>query len=152
MTKNKKTIKWIQIAPYGIVGGMIPGASTLMFKRKNKKGHFSVWLSELQSRMTVEQSLNKEQPFHFVQKILKATKNIPKRCYFLERREDRDIVVVTFSGSIKSIRFYADEVISFCILNHCQFFCTEEFFKKPSRELPQRFKNQLSHKRPDLLN
>ena len=150
--KKKNKQKWTPVVPYGIIGGMIPGASSLMFKKKKGKGHFSIWLSDLQSRMAVDQSLNKEKPFHFVQKILVATKNVPKKCYFIERQEDRDIAVVTFNGGIKSIQFYADEIVSFCILNHCEFFCMEDFFKTPSRELPQRFKSQLLHKRPALLN
>ena len=150
--RSKKITKWIPIVPYGIIGGMIPSASTLMFKRKRGEEHFSIWLSDLQSRIAVEQSLNKEKPFHFVQKILEATKNIPKRCYFLERQDERDIVMISFSGDLKNMKFYADEVISFCILNRCQFFCTKEFFTKPSRELPQRFKNHLPSERPALLN
>lgn len=150
---KKTNRKWISVVPYGIIGGMIPGASTIMFKKKQGKGHFSIWLSDLQSRIAVEQSLNKERPFHFVQKILSATKNKPKKCYFLERKNDRDIVLISFEGNIKNIKFYADEIIAFCILNHCEFFCSKEFFLTPNKELPQRFKTQMSSdKRPALLN
>lgn len=152
--KKTKKQAWIEIIPYGIVGGMVPEASTMLFKRKAGKGHFIVWLSDLQSRMAIDQSLNKEQPFRFVQKILEKTETQIKNCFFIKTDQGRDIVAITFEGgkSIKPIRFYADEVISFCILNKCKFFCTDSFLKQNRRDLPKRFRKKDLEKRPMYLN
>ncbi len=153
--KTKEKVKkqdWLEIIPYGIIGGMIPEASTMLFKRKQGEGRFVVWLSELQSRIAIDQNLNKEQPFHFVQKILKKNKSNPKNCFFIKTDQGRDIVVVTFKGSLRPIRFYADEIISFCILNKCRFFCTKDFFKQSRRELPNRFKQKILEQKPMYLN
>ncbi len=152
-TKEKTTkTNWIEVAPYGIVGGMIPEASTMLFKKKHGEGHFIVWLSELQSRIAIDQNLNKEQPFYFAQKILTKIQSTPKNCFFIKTDQGRDIVVVTFKGSLKPIRFYADEIISFCILNKCRFFCTKDFFKQSRRELPSRFKQKVLEQKPMYLN
>ena len=151
---KEKTAKknWIEIIPYGIVGGMVPEASTMLFKRKKGDGRFIIWLSELQSRIAVDQNLNRERPFHFIQKILEKTKSYPKNCFFVETDQGRDIVVITFQSSLKPIRFYADEVISFCILNKCRFFCTKNFLKESHRELPNRFKQKMLEQKPIYLN
>lgn len=138
--------------PYGIVGGMIPEASVMLFKKKKGVGHFVVWLSELQSRVAVDQSLQKEQPFRFVQQILNQAEIKIKNCFFLKTEEGRDIVAVTFDGLKKPIRFYADEVISYCILNKCQFFCASNFFNQNQRELPKRFRQRGLEKKPAYLN
>ena len=151
MTKKKQT-QWIEVIPYGIVGGMVSEASVMIFRQKKGTGRFSVWLSELQSRIAVSQSLSQEQPFDFVQKILKANKICPKDCFFIETKNDRDIVALTFNDSKKAVRFYADEVISFCILNNCRFFCTKSFLNDTRRDLPQRFKRKTMEKKPFYLN
>lgn len=155
MTKKKQT-RWIEVVPYGIVGGMVAEASSMVFRQKAGVGRFSVWLSELQSRMAVSQSLNQEQPFDFVQKILKANKILPRNCFFVETKDDRDIVVVTFSEGQseirKALKFYADEVISFCISNNCRFFCTKEFLNESRRGLPRRFQQKVMEKKPFYLN
>ena len=148
----KKPIKWIEVIPYGIVGGMVPGASAMLFKKKRGVDRFSVWLTELQSRIAVDQSLNKEQPYSFVQKILKAESCMPKHCFFMGTKNDRDIALLTFHGKKKPLEFFADEVISFCILNGCRFFCTKNFLEGSRHEIPQRFKGDILEKRPHYLN
>ena len=148
----KKPTKWIEVVPYGIVGGMVPGASAMLFKKKKGVGRFSIWLTELQSRMAVDQSLNREQPFSFVQKILKAEDCTPKDCFFMRAKDDRDMALLTFQGRKKTLKFYADEVISFCILSGCQFFCTKDFLEEPRHEIPRRFKGEILEKRPHYLN
>ena len=148
----KKPEKWIEVVPYGIVGGIVPGASAMLFKKKNGAERFSIWLTELQSRMAVDQSLNKEQPFSFVQKILKAEGCRLKDCFFVRSKGDRDKALMTFHGRKKSIEFYADEIISFCILNSCRFFCTKDFLAGERHEIPRRFKGDALEKRPHYLN
>ena len=153
---DQKT-KWLEIVPYGIIGGMIPEASAILFRRKEEegqkeKGQFMVWLSDLQSRMAVEQNMSRERPFGFAQKILKESGNLPERCFFIKTEEGRDIVALTFQGALKPIQFYADEVISFCMLNKCRFFCAKDFLKESYREIPKRLKPKLSEERPLYLN
>lgn len=151
MTKKTKN-RWIEVTPYGLVGGMISEASAMVFREKRGGGQFSIWLSELQSNIAVSQSLNKEQPFDFVQKILKANNIFPKECFFTETKNERDIVAVTFSENSKALKFYADEIISFCILNNCRFFCTKDFLNESRRDLPRRFKQKVMEKKPFYLN
>ena len=148
----KKTVKWIEVIPYGIVGGMVPGASAMLFKKKKGADRFSIWLTELQSRIAVDQSLNKEQPFFFVQKILKDEGCTPKDCFFLGSKNDRDMALLTFHGKKKSLEFFADEVISFCILSGCRFFCTKAYLESSRHEIPSRFKGEVLEKRPHYLN
>lgn len=150
---KKTNKKWIEVIPYGIVGGMIPAASTMLFKRKNGEDRFVIWFSELQSRIAIEQNLNKEKVFSFIQKILKASGCTPKHCFFIRKEQGRDIVRLSFKNSLKPLEFYADEVISFCMINNCRFFCTSEFFQQHNGEIPKRFrKNSLVSKTPMYLN
>lgn len=151
-SKKSKKIQWLEIVPYGIVGGMIPDVSTLLFKRKKGEGRFVVWLSELQSRIAIEQSLNKEQPFGFIQKILSSNKYEPTKCFFIKKDQGRDCVIVTFKGGLKPLSFYADEIVSFCILNKCRFFCTKNFLRQTHHEIPQRFKEKALKQKPAYLN
>lgn len=152
MTKKPRN-RWIEVMPYGLIGGMISEASAMVFREKKGGGQFSVWLSELQSSIAVSQSLSKEQPFDFVQKILKVNKILPKECFFTETKDDRDIVVITFDENNKSLKFFADEVISFCILNNCRFFCSKDFLNKSRhRDLPRRFTQKIMEKKPFYLN
>ena len=151
--KKTKKEKWLEVTPCGIVAGMIPEASTMLFKRKEGEGHFAVWLSELQSRITIDQSLNKEQPFGFVQKIFQQNKIEIKNCFFVKAEQGRDTVVLTFKEkSMKPMQAYADEVLSFCILSKCKFFCTKSFLEQPRRELPKRFRHKVLEKKPVYLN
>ena len=156
MTKKTERInkkKWIEIVPYGIVGGMIPDASTMLFKKKEGEDRFVVWFSELQSRIAIEQNLNKEKVFDFVQKILEARNSLPKYCFFVKTEQGRDIVKLSFNKPLKPLQFYADEVISFCMMNSCRFFCTNEFFKQTRGEIPKRFrKKQSLGNKPLYLN
>ena len=149
-TDNKK---WIEIIPYGIIGGMIPSASTMLFKSKKGEDRFAVWFSELQSRIAINQNLHKEKVFAFVQKILSASGITLKYCFFIRREQGRDIVRLSFSGNLKPLEFYADEVVSFCIVNQCRFFCSQDFFNHHTGEIPKRFRNiSLLNKAPMYLN
>ena len=161
MTKNtnqkiktsRKITKWTEIIPYGIIGGMIPSASTMLFKSKKGEERFAVWFSELQSRIAISQNLHKEKVFSFIQKILESSGNTPKYCFFMRRDQGRDIVRLSFKGELKPLEFYADEVISFCMMNQCRFFCPPDFFKNHTGEIPKRFKNvSLLNKAPVYLN
>ena len=148
----KENKKWIEVIPYGLVGGMIPEASTMLFKKKEGLGRFAVWLSELQSRMAIEQNLNKEKVFDFAHKILKAGGNLPKECFFLKHEGGRERVRLSFNGCLKPLDFYADEVICFCMMSRCRFFCLPEFFKRPKNGIPSRFRKKALSEKPLYLN
>lgn len=150
-TENKKE-KWIEIIPYGIVGGVIPEASTMLFKQKDGDGRFVVWFSELQSRIAIDQSLNKEKIFDFVQKILKANNSLPKSCFFVKTEKGRDIVELSFNNNSKSLQFFSDEVVCFCMMNNCRFFCTQQFLSQSNREIPHRFRKKALVDKPLYLN
>ena len=153
--KNENTAKkrtWVEIIPYGIVGGMVPNASTMIFKKKNGTERFVVWFSELQSRIAIDQNLNKEKVFDFVRKILEVSGIFPKYCFFLKTDRGRDIVKLSFNNHLKPIQFYADEVISFCMVNNCRFFCKDEFFRQTREEVPKRFQKQVLYDKPVYLN
>ena len=154
MTKKTqiKKRKWIEIVPYGIVGGMVPDASTMLFKKKDGEGRFAVWFSELQSRIAIDQNLNKEKVFDFAQKILKANNSLPKNCFFIKTEEGRDVVRLSFNNSIKPLQFYADEVVCFCMISNCRFFCTTEFFNLSRGEIPKRFRKRMLVDKPLYLN
>jgi len=71
----------------------------------------------------------------------------------MRSEQGRDIVRLSFNGGLKPIEFYADEVVSFCMMNHCRFFCRPDFFKNHTGEIPKRFKNvSLLNKAPVYLN
>ncbi|MBC6416027.1 MAG: hypothetical protein GDA46_06540 [Bdellovibrionales bacterium] len=152
--KTKTSKKWVEIVPYGIIGGMIPSASTMLFKNKKGEERFAVWFSELQSRIAINQNLHKEKVFNFVQKILSSAGITPKYCFFIKREQGRDIVKILFNGKLKPMEFYADEVVSFCMVNQCRFFCSPDFFEHHiGGEIPKRFKNiSLLGKAPTYLN
>lgn len=154
LKKSNSSSKWLEVSPYGIVDGMIPKASTMVFKRKNGKESFSIWLSELQSQVAINQSINKENTFGFIQTTLKKLNIKLKYCFFTNSKHGRDIVALTFEGNLKPVYFYADEVISFCILNRCRFFCKESFFiRKSNNRLPKRFQENVElYKKPVYLN
>lgn len=159
MKKNNKSKKitpkkkeWLEIIPYGIVGGIIPEASTMLFKQKKGEERFVVWFSELQSRIAIDQNLHKEKIFDFAYKILKSSGNLPKYCFFIKSDQGRDIVQLSFEKPLKPLQFYADEVISFCMMSQCRFFCTEDFFKQAREEIPKRFRTQALDNKPLYLN
>lgn len=151
ISSNKKK-EWLEIIPYGIVGGIIPEASTILFKRKKGEERFVVWFSELQSRIAIDQNLQKEKIFDFAYKIMKSSGCLPKYCFFIKTDQGRDIVKLSFGKSLKPLQFYADEVISFCMMSHCRFFCREDFFKQARGEIPQRFRSQALDNKPLYLN
>ena len=149
----KQKQKWIEITPYGIVGGMIAEASTMLFKRKKGEGHFLVWFSELQSRIAIDQNLNKERVFDFVIKILSSKNMLPERCYFTHKEQGRDVVKVFFENMKEPMKFYADEILSFCMITSCRFFSSPEFFENKSHgEVPKRFRKLPLGSKPTHLH
>ena len=148
-----KRQKWIKISPYGVVAGMIPSVSAVLFKGKHEEERFVVWLSELKSRIAVEQNLNQEKIFDFAHKIFSRNNCLPKQCLFVHSSQGRSRVLLYFENSKDHMDFYADEVVCFCMMSNCQFFCTEEFLKQASQEeIPQQFRKEDLSEKPLYLN
>ena len=148
-----KRQKWIKISPYGVVAGMIPSVSAVLFKGKHEEERFVVWLSELKSRIAVEQNLNQEKIFDFAHKIFSRNNCLPKQCLFVHSSQGRSRVLLYFENSKDHMGFYADEVVCFCMMSNCQFFCTEEFLKQASNEeIPQQFRKEALSEKPLYLN
>ena len=148
----KKPCRWLEVTPDALIGGRAMGASAMMFREVKGEARFPVWLSDLQSRTAVAQGTGEERPYEFVHKILESAKALPKLCFFVETKEERDIVAVTFGEGVKTLRFYADEALVFCIAGACRFFCTKAFLKSKSNILPSRFRKKSSEKKPLYLH
>lgn len=125
----KKNQKWIEVIPYGLIGGMAPNISLIVFKEKKGEERFAVCLSQLQSQVAVQQESQKERTFSFLTPLLESLDIYPTQAYFfIDRRSKEPRLEVHFSGSKEfSIVFRARESLAFCIQYKCQFFCTHSF-------------------------
>ena len=125
-----KDKKWIEVTPYGLVGGMAPGFSLVVFKEKKGENRFAIWLSKLQSQVAIQQGLRQEETFSFLNSFLKAVNTRPKECYFIKNKNGEQMVKLLFEGDKNlTLTLKADECVSFCIYHHCRFFCTSEFME-----------------------
>ncbi len=122
--------KWIEVIPYGLVGGMAPESSLIVFKEKKGERRFAVWLSQLQSQVAIQQGLREEETFSFLNTLLSAVDAKPKNCYFVKNSKGEQFVKLQIKG-LKSIslNLKASECLSFCIYHNCRFYCTAEFIE-----------------------
>lgn len=127
--KKTEEKKWIEVTPHGLVGGMIPNLCLMVFKEKDGSKRFAVSLSRLQGQISVQQSMNREEPFRFVSELLNAMKVRIEKCYFLKYHRGIINVQVTVSGhpGIRSMNLNADDVIPFAVYSGCRFYCTDRF-------------------------
>ena len=122
--------KWIEVAPYGLVGGMAPGVFLIVFKEKKGENRFAIWLSKLQSQVAVQQGLRKEETFSFLNPLFKTLGVQLKECFFFKNENEEQFVKLHFAGGKKRVlTMKADECLSFCIYHNCRFFCTYEFME-----------------------
>ena len=123
--------KWIEVTPYGLVGGMAPGLSMVVFKEKKGEKRFAVWLSRLQSQVAIQQGLRKEETFSFLNSVFRHLDITPKECYFIKNENGEQFINLVFNKEGKKMNFTlkADESIAFCIYHNCLFFCTAEFME-----------------------
>lgn len=121
--------KWIEVTPYGLVGGMAPGLSLVVFKEKKGGSRFAVWLSRLQSQVAVQQGLRQEETFSFLNSVLRHLDVTPSKCYFIKNENGEQTIRLIFKQGNKDLAFTlkADESIAFCIYHNCKFFCTKKF-------------------------
>ena len=122
--------KWIEVVPYGLVGGMTPESSLIVFKEKKGEKRFAVWLSQLQSQVAIRQGLREEETFSFLNTLLTAVDAKPKDCYFVKNVKGEQFVKLKFKGTKRlSLQLKASECIAFCIYHNCRFYCTSEFIE-----------------------
>ena len=145
--------KWVEIAPYGLVGGMAPDLSLMVFKEKKGEKRFAVWLSQLQSQIALEQGLRKEETFSFLSSFFRSVNIYPKKCYFVKNKNGEQLVRVQFDGDKKvSTVLRADESLAFCIYHNCRFFCTLEFMESMRHIKMGRHINKIKREPPVYLN
>ena len=121
--------KWMEVVPHGLVGGMVPNLCLMVFKEKAGAKRFALPLSHLQGQISINQSMNKEEPFRFIASILAAMKVKLEKCYFLKNQRGSIVAKLVFSGhpGFQSLNVKANEVIPFAMYSGCRFFCTDQF-------------------------
>ena len=125
----KKEKKWVEVIPHGLVGGMIPNLCLMVFKEKEGAKRFAISLSRLQGQIAVHQSMNREEPFRFINELLSAMKVRIEKCYFLNYEKGNIYVQVIVSGHpmVHSMNLNANDVIPFAVYSGCRFYCTDQF-------------------------
>ena len=145
--------KWIEMAPYGLVGGMAPGLTLIVFKEKKGDQRFAVMLSRLQSQVAIQQGLRKEETFSFLNSLFRSLDVQAAECYFIKNKDGEQFVRVQFEGAKKlSLIFKADEALAFCIYHHCRFFCTSEFIDSMREIRAAKHIKKIKREAPMYLN
>ncbi len=146
--------KWLEVIPHGLVGGMMPNLCLMVFKEKSGSKRFALSLSQLQGKISLDQSLNREEPFRFIGEIFNAVGISIEKCYFLSNEKGfiRVQVFVSGTGGKHCLSLQANDVIPFAIYSGCRFFCTSKFI---SEMLEQKLDHPLkkhSIRKPLYLN
>ena len=152
VSKGQK--KWIEVIPYGLVGGMAPGLSLVVFKENKGESRFAIWLSQLQSQVAVQQGLKREETFSFLNPILRHLNMTPQECYFVKNENGEQFVKVIFKKNEEKLKFVlkADETVAFCIYHNCKFFCTMEFIESMKSVQAGKYIKKVKRESPSYLN
>ncbi len=146
---------WVEVVPHGLVGGMIPNLCLMVFKEKMGSNRFAVSLPPLQGKITLNQSLNKEEPFRFISELFSAMKVRIDNCYFLQNKKGHVTVRVGVSGhpDVCSIDLTASDVIPFAVYSGCQFFCTKKFINEMmDQTIESPSHKKIAIRKPNYLN
>ena len=152
--KKSKNSQWIEVAPHGLVGGMVPNVCLMVFRNKEGDKKFAIPLSQLQGEITVQQGTSKEEPFRFITELLDVLKTKVSKCYFIkyEKGYVKTKVDLHGHGPLPSMTMNANDIIPFAIYSGCEFYCTDKFIKEmQSQEMASPLKNG-SMQKPDYLN
>jgi len=130
--EKKEEKKWIEVIPHGLVGGMIPNLCLMIFKEKEGSQRFAISLSHLQGQISVNQSMNKEEPLKFISELLSLMKVKLEACYFLKSSNGHVIARVFIKGhpNISSMNVKANDIIPLAVYSGCRFYCTELFMEQ----------------------
>lgn len=152
--QKKQNKKWVEVVPHGLVGGMVPDLCLMVFKEKKGSKRFALSLSHLQGQISVQQSMNKEEPFRFIATILSAMKVKLEKCYFSQNQKGGIVAKLVLSGhpDLRSLDVKASDVISFAIYSGCRFFCTEKFIMDMLDQKMERPLNKRVARKPLYLN
>ena len=149
-----KDSNWVEVAPHGLVGGMIPDLCLMVLKEKKGTKRFALPLSQLQGEIAVHQSMNKEEPFRFIGTVFSNMKIQLEKCYLFKTQKGNVMVQAVFKGhpAIKSLNLKANDIIPFAVYSGCRFFCTEQFMSDMlDQKMERPFKKSIMRK-PLYLN
>ena len=152
--KDTEGDKWVEVIPHGLVGGMVPHLCLMIFKEKGGSKRFAVSLSRLQGQISVQQSINKEEPFRFVGNLLGAMKVRIEKCYFLKCAQGSISVQVILSGhpAVRSMNLNANDVIPLAVYSGCRFYCTDQFMADMLDQKMERPLKRDFMRRPAYMN
>ena len=151
---KKAQTQWIEVAPHGLVGGMMPNICLMVFRNKLGDKKFAISLSPLQGEIAVQQGTSKEEPFRFITELLGTLKIKVSKCYFLEYDKGHIKTEVELEGHshLSSLMINASDIIPFAIYSGCQFFCTDKFIQEAqNQKIESTIEKDTGHK-PDYFN
>ena len=154
LNEKTKGSRWVEVAPHGLVGGMIPDLCLMVFKEKKGTKRFAMPLSQLQGQISLQQSMNKEEPFRFIGSVFSTMKIQLEKCYLFKTQKENVMVQAIFKGhpAVKSLNFKANDIIPFAVYSGCRFFCTEQFMLDMlDQKMERPFKKSIMRK-PLYLN
>ncbi len=152
--KAQKATKsqWLEVAPHGLVGGMVPDLCLMIFKELEGSKRFAIPLSHLQGQMAVQEGTDKEDPFRFMNDLLNALHVRVLKCYFLSCEKGHISTQVVLSGQTKSLTVNASDIIPFAVYSGCRFFCTEGFIRDMRDQKMEQPLKQMMIPKPLYLN
>jgi bifunctional DNase/RNase len=138
----KSKSDWIEMFPFGLAMGASGAKPVMIFKDKQERKAFPVWLSPLDAGISVAQSdvYKTSSPHDTSLKILNELGVKVEKCLFREVRDNLQYVEIHISGSrkVKMIEAKAEDAISFCLRLGCKFFAQVDYIEK-SRVLENKF-------------
>ena len=144
--------QWIEVAPHGLVGGMVPHLCLMVFRETEGSKRFAIPLSHLQGQMAMQEGTDTEDPFRFMNDLLNTLNVRVLKCYFLSYEKGHISTQVVLSGQAKSLIVNASDIIPFAVYSGCRFYCTEGFIKDMrDQKIEQPLKQMLTPK-PLYLN
>ena len=147
--------KWLEMVPYGLVGGMAPGMSLVIFKEKTGDNRFAIWLSRLQSQVAFQQGVRREETFSFLNPLLRSFQIKPTKCFFIRNENAEQFVKLHFSSKEKKVQLTlkANECIAFCMYHNCKFFCTKGFIESMREvKIGKNFFKNVKREPPAYIN
>ena len=149
-------INWLEVIPYGLVGGMVPNLCIMVFKEKNGANSFAVPMSSMQAKLIINQGAKKGDPFRLIKELLRVFKVRVHECYLQQNKDGQVVTRLVVrdrdDSIIQSIQLPAGDVIPFAMYAGCSFYCTKQFIKSMlNQEIDVRM-SDLSTKKPLYLN
>ena len=153
-SRKKAKNLWREVAPHGLVGGMVPNICLMIFRNKSGDKKFAIPLSHLQGEIAVQQGTSKEEPFRFMTELLENLKMKVSKCYFLKYEKGYIKTKVELHGHdpLPSMIINASDIIPFAIYSGCRFYCTDEFIQEMQDQKMESSLIKNAIQKPDYLN